>query len=207
MRLGAHSGRHSSGSGSKRTLSLPCRNEAPTTTHRRNALGNLAGCLVGKGQYQNSTRIHALTEQMLDPPHQGFGLARARPGFQQERTAFVLCRHVLQIVERQFGGVGLLGKFDGGQQQRVEELLGHHRHRCAKFFGDLGGCHAFFQVQLPDHRAWQQELTCEQVHLDLSALSASVVYDPIDAYRRCLCGPGWVKVERRTGKVFLFAVA
>lgn len=49
----------------------------------RNAVGHLAGGLVGEGEHQDAPRIDALGKKHLHPGRQGLRLAGAWSGFEQ----------------------------------------------------------------------------------------------------------------------------
>jgi len=47
------------------------------------------------------------------------------------------------------------------------------------------------------YRAWQQELASEHVHLNLSPLPPTIIYDPVNPYRRRLSSPRWINLLDR----------
>ena len=65
------------------------------------AVFELPGGLAGKGQDQHAGRIGALFDQVAHPPEKGLGLARARPGQDQNRPRPGQDRGHLQFIGRQ----------------------------------------------------------------------------------------------------------
>ena len=52
----------------------------------RDAVGHLAGRLVGEGEHQDAPRIDALGKKPLHPGRQGLRLAGAWSGFERDRA-------------------------------------------------------------------------------------------------------------------------
>ena len=67
--------------------------------------------------------------------------------------------------------------------------IGDHRERRSDAVGNRCGCQALVDAQSADDVTREQEFSREEVHLDLSPLSAAIANNAINADRRRLGGP------------------
>ena len=152
----------------------------------RNALRHLARGLVREGQQQDAPRIDTLLQQAFYTRDQRLRLASA--GARLEQIGFATMRRGrgLQEIERSLHmRLGRGGRHDW-EEQGVEQLLGDNFERRAELRGDRRGGYPLVDMQRSRDVAGKQKLAREQVHLDLAALPASIIDDPIHADRRRL---------------------
>ena len=103
----------------------------------RQPLGQFARRPVRKRKNDDRRRMHALSQQRLDTPHERPRLARARSGLQLERrramrSGSFLCRIFLERRFRHFRFFGQLRK-----QKGIKDLLPDERERKSHGCGDI----------------------------------------------------------------------
>ncbi|MEH6953041.1 hypothetical protein V4R08_17625 (plasmid) [Nitrobacter sp. NHB1] len=122
--------------------------------------------------------------QRFDPPDKRSRFARPRPRAQQvglvAMSGCVLLRRVLRENRLWFAG----GRLDLRQEQRVQDLLPHERHRQAGGRRDIRSRHNLIGVHLSREVPREQEFAGKHVRFKLTPLACAVILNLLQADRR-----------------------
>jgi len=168
----------------------------------RKPLRHFSGGLVREGKQEDAPGVNAIVEQALDAGHQRARLPRAWTGLEQERSATMLGRGSLLVVQRDFDRFRRDDVWKGWEQQGIQHLLRDHLERSPEARGDVGAGLSLSYMLIDNYMPRKKKFPRKEVHLDLSSLAPAVVDDAVHPDRCCFRRAGRVDVRCRLSLFF-----